>query len=392
MADSPYSMGSHRGKIKDKLSSSRPVPRPRRFAPYTVAQKEASQAYDKILATLYGHVVGDAVGHLTETLSKEQALKVYGAVSKELELVHKKLLNDSTRRKWAIGDWTEESDMMLIILESLLYCKGQINEVDLAKRLMDWSERGFPELNDICGQGLDSYTKSVIVHPQFSETPKHAAEICWRNGQQQLSAGNCAVYRTSALGLHYYNAHAKVIQNTIEVCSITHQDPRCMASCVAVTTAISLMMQNKHIKKNGQLDVEELIGECYRYASHCLNGRPKEEFKSLKKHMQAISLKDLKLGDIGNMSFTFKAMGAGFWALKQNDFRTAIQEIVMEGGDSDANASVAGALLGCKLGYSAIPQSWIEGLKFRSWLDDLVNRYLHMMERGRALPKSESAV
>lgn len=54
-----------------------------------------------------------------------------------------------------------------------------------------------------------------------------------------------------------------------------------MASCVAVTTAISLMMQNKHIKKNGQLDVEELIGECYRYASHCLIGRPKDEVNKL---------------------------------------------------------------------------------------------------------------
>lgn len=53
----------------------------------------------------------------------------------------------------------------------------QINEVDLAKRLMDWSERGFPELNDVCGQGLDSYTKSVIVHPQFSERPKHVKYI-----------------------------------------------------------------------------------------------------------------------------------------------------------------------------------------------------------------------
>ena len=54
------------------------------------------------------------------------------------------------------------------------------------------------------------------------------------------------------------------------------------------------------------------------------------QFKSLKRHMQASNLKDLKLGDVNNMSFTFKAVGAGFWALKQKDFRTAIQDIVME--------------------------------------------------------------
>ncbi|CAL1529105.1 unnamed protein product [Lymnaea stagnalis] len=380
---------NYRGKIKDVPRS---VPRPRRFTPYSVTQKEAGQTYDKILATIYGHVVGDAIGHLTETLSKEQASKVYGSVSKELELVHKKLLNDTVRRKWSLEDWTEESDMILIILESLVYCKGQVDVIDLAKRLMDWCERGFPELNDVCGHGLDSYTKSVITHPQFSEAPKDAAEICWRQSPKQLAAGNSAVTRSTVLGLHYFTAHAKVIQNTVEVCSVTHSDPRCKASCVAVTTAISLMLQKKHVKKNGLFDMDEIIDESYRYASNCLLGCPVEELKSLKKSLHSTSLKDLKLGDVGNMSFTYKAVGAGFWALKQKDFRTAIQDIVMEGGDSDANAAVAGALLGCKLGFSAIPQSWINGLRYRSWLDDLVNRYLHMMERGKALPKSESTV
>ncbi|RUS80309.1 hypothetical protein EGW08_011947 [Elysia chlorotica] len=387
MEESREIFRDHRGKLK-----TRPIPRPRRFTPYTVARKDVGIAYDKLFGTIYGHVVGDAIGHLTETLSKEQAQRVYGSVGKELELPHKKLLDDSVRRKWDVSDWTEESDLMLIIIESLIYTRGQIVEVDLAKRLMDWHERGFRELNDVKGQGLDMYTKTVVSHAQFSEAPKHAAEICWRSGAKQAGASNCAVARSSILGLHYFNSHAKVIQNTVEMCAITHPDPRCMASCVAVTTAISLMMQQKHLKKSGQVDVDEIIAESYRYATQCLLDRPIEEFKSLKRHMQASSLKELKLGDITNMSFTFKALGAGFWALKQKDFRSAIQDIVMEGGDADANASVAGALLGCKLGFPAIPQSWLEGLKYKSWLDDLVNRYLHMMERGKALPKSESAV
>lgn len=28
--------------------------------------------------------------------------------------------------------------------------------------------------------------------------------------------------------------------------------------------------------------------------------------------------------------------------------------------DSDTNAAVAGALLGCKLGYSKLPQDWLK--------------------------------
>ena len=31
----------------------------------------------------------------------------------------------------------------------------------------------------------------------------------------------------------------KVIENTTTICKVTHTDPRCIASCVAVTTAVS---------------------------------------------------------------------------------------------------------------------------------------------------------
>lgn len=37
---------------------------------------------------------------------------------------------------------------------------------------MEWNEKGFPELNDVCGLGTCPQVKSVISHPQFSEEPK----------------------------------------------------------------------------------------------------------------------------------------------------------------------------------------------------------------------------
>ena len=50
--------------------------------------------------------------------------------------------------------------------------------------------------------------------------------------------------------------------------------------------------------------------------------------------------------------------------------------MILQGGDSDANAAVAGALLGCKVGCTGIPPSWVEELQHRGWLDDLINRYV----------------
>jgi len=53
----------------------------------------------------------------------------------------------------------------------------------------------------------------------------------------------------------------------------------------------------------------------------------------------------------------------------------------MEGGDSNSNGCVAGALLGCKVGYSKLPPAWVNGLQKqeKDWLNVKVNQFLDMM-------------
>ena len=41
-------------------------------------------------------------------------------------------------------------------------------------------------------------------------------------------------------------------------------------------------------------------------------------------------LRDLKLDESTSIGYTFKCMGSGFWVLKKDDFRTALQKIVLE--------------------------------------------------------------
>ena len=47
----------------------------------------------------------------------------------------------------------------------------QIDLIDFAKRLTSWSEQGFPDLGDESSPGVCSQVKSIIGHPQFSESP-----------------------------------------------------------------------------------------------------------------------------------------------------------------------------------------------------------------------------
>ena len=52
--------------------------------------------------------------------------------------------------------------------------------------------------------------------------------------------------------------------------------------------------------------------------------------KELRFYMYCTSLKDLDLDEPGRISYTYKALGAGFWALRQKDFRQAIQAVVLQ--------------------------------------------------------------
>ena len=47
---------------------------------------------------------------------------------------------------------------------------------------------------------------------------------------------------------------------------------------------------------------------------------------------------------------------------------------IFQAGDADTNGAVAGALLGCKIGFRHLPKTWLKGLKHKDWLDDMLNR------------------
>ena len=50
----------------------------------------------------------------------------------------------------------------------------------------------------------------------------------------------------------------------------------------------------------------------------------------LHKHMYVQDIKDLQLDEHNKIGYTYKALGAGFWALRQKDFRKALETIVFE--------------------------------------------------------------
>ncbi|EDO46186.1 predicted protein, partial [Nematostella vectensis] len=130
----------------------------RKFA--TESKLPNKELVSRMLGTLYGNCVGDAIGLLTEFMTKEEAHKrlslmlywvylvlegakaeiyatkkkmlLFGLAKRTVEIDHDNLKleynkknDDFHRSRWRVGDWTDDSDQMILILRTLASNNGE---------------------------------------------------------------------------------------------------------------------------------------------------------------------------------------------------------------------------------------------------------------------------
>jgi ADP-ribosylglycohydrolase len=327
-------------------------------------------AADKIRGVIFGQAIGDALGFGTEFLPKYEVNFIYpeGLTDYSQIRIFSKITNqfeDLDDWRWQPGDWTDDTDQMVCILDSLLTC-DRVNLTDIATRFKHWA------VTD--GFGIGGTVYRVVHDPDFIENPHRVAQEVWES-KDRNSAANGGLMRTSVLGIWQYQNLQQVRWNAEQVCKITHADPRCIASCIAVCLAISQLIQ-------GHSNIEALVDSI---ANEVKVFHP--EIEDCFKQAKESSLEMLRLDEGLNpyesfrIGYTLKTLTAGFWALLHaQTFREGILRIIYEGGDADTNAAVAGALLGAKFGYSTIESRWIDGLIHKQNLENKVEQLIQMCQ------------
>ncbi len=303
---------------------------------------------NKIKGILFGNAIGDAIGLGTEFMSKLLVKAFYTTGLRNYSDIHQ----DAHRIRWKKGEWTDDTDQMLCILDSLVENK-RLDYKDVGKRIHQWAYSG--------GRGIGNTVFNVLKHPHFLQNPHAVAEEIWIKGDRQVAA-NGAIMRTSVLGIWQYQDLEAVRQNTADVAKITHFDPRCVGSCVVLTTTIARILA-------GELDLDKLYDLAEEEAKQ-YDARILPYLQDARK--QPITHFDLE--EKTSIGYTLKALACAFWALRQDNFQNAISAIIHEGGDADTNGAVAGALLGAKVGYDNLPTNWLHGLVKRVELEQKADK------------------
>ncbi|KAG0211105.1 delta 1-pyrroline-5-carboxylate reductase [Mortierella sp. GBA30] len=201
------------------------------------------QIKDRILGCLYGNAVGDAYGLATEFMTKKSARERYGngPIAFGTDQGYPVWL-DSHRSKWDRNDFTDDTDQMLLLLQSLQQTKdGRLHATNFAGRLKEWSILGFPEM-ETPPRGIGYTVGSTLTHPEFKFNPHKAAFDIWDKRGRNLAA-NGAVMRTSVLGIESFWDEPRVVENALAAAKVTHADPRAIISALLSSVLVSRLLR-----------------------------------------------------------------------------------------------------------------------------------------------------
>lgn len=307
---------------------------------------------DKIKGTIYGQAIGDALGLGTEFMDDyDMAWKYPNGLS-----YYSEIFQDRHRRRWKIGDWTDDTDMMLCIANAIIKDKG-VNLTTIAQNFKDWAN-GVP-------MGIGANTYKVLMFGDYVEHPLDVSRKVWELSRYR-SAANGGLMRTSIVGLLPSN----IEHSAADICRLTHYDPRCVGSCVIVSELI-----HAHVYGLSIPTYEQIIATSRKYDDRI------EEFITLS---QNEDIKALDLQEEGSIGYTLRTLAAGLWAYWHAEtFQDGLLAVVRVGGDADTNAAVACSLLGAKFGFNAIPTEYVDGLIYREQLEEVIQGIMEVIKNRK---------
>jgi len=273
---------------------------------------------------LVGLAVGDALGAPLEFLSRDSVRRKYPAGLREM----------IASSLWEEGEYTDDTQMALLIAESLLE-RGRIEARDLAVRFHAWQKTA---------KDVGVMTRAVLNMPDYLENPEECAARHFRN-YPDASGGNGAVMRCAPVGLAFLESPQRLMSESRASARATHADPAAQESCAILNLWIARIFLDG--PKNG---IEEALA--------LTAPESPDVWRKLER------IEKVEEGEILSSGFTVHTLEAAAWSfLSTENFEEAVVRAANLGDDADTVAAVCGALAGAYYGYDGILERWRKKLK-----------------------------
>jgi ADP-ribosylglycohydrolase len=305
------------------MSSIRPDPALLKKYPNAITTQQLEEK-SRFLGTLLGLAAGEALGAGFE-------FKKAGEFTPPREIVGGGL--------WQPGEPTDDVELTLALLRTVSRGKFDLN--DAAAAYLRWFN-GKPK-------DIGNLTKAALQNLRAGDPPEQSGALAWEDSGRR-SAGNGSVMCCAPIGL----LHAKNLEGLAEDAAaasrMTHYDPRCVGGCIAVATAVALLVRG------------ETVAEAVSRAASA-GGSASDDVLAVVERAANRTPEQLHV-DGSDMGYVLVTLELAFSALTNaSSLEEGLVSVVGRGGDADTNGCVAGALLGARFGKGQVPERWEKKLK-----------------------------
>jgi len=306
------------------MSSIRPDPNLLKKYPNAITLQQIEEK-DRFAGTLLGAAAGESLGAPHEGKSA-------AAVGTPREI--------TGGGGWQRGEPTDDVDLMLALLRSLV-ARRRFDQADVARRYLEWFEKGPKDVGNL--------TRSALENLRAGDAPEQASALAWEDSGRR-AAGNGSVMCCAPIGLLHARRLEGLPEDAAGASRITHCDPRCVGGCVAVATAVALLVR-------GGSDAGEAIARAAEAGGAFSDDVRVSIERGVARRPEGIAV------DGADRGYVLRTVEIAFSALGTTaNFEDGLVAVVARGGDTDTNGAVAGALLGARFGRRAIPQRWLDAL------------------------------
>jgi len=166
--------------------------------------ESADDRSDRVARCLVGLAAGDAPGAPLEFVARQEVRKRFPQGLREM----------IASSLWNKGEYTDDTQMALLIAESLLANKD-FTASDLAKRFQNWARTA---------KDVGIQTRAVVNITGYLEDPERCA-LRYYNYYPDSSAGNGALMRCAPVALFCLNSLEKLVEMSRASARLTHYGP-----------------------------------------------------------------------------------------------------------------------------------------------------------------------
>lgn len=305
---------------------------------------ENASIKERMLGSLWGAVVGDALGVPVEFISRTERendpvtdMRGYGTFH------------------LPAGSWSDDSSLMLCTIEGLL---GGFDTECIGGTFVRWfRDSHWTPYGLVFDVG--SGTSQAI---QRIERGIHAEGA---GGTGESTNGNGSLMRILPVAIYCLSmSDEDIIHHAHRASSITHAHPRSLMSC-----GIYCLMVRKLLEGRPPLDAYLSIVESARD----MYGKP--PFLAELPHFNQLlegSIGSYPAKAIESDGYVVHTIEAAFWCLLTTaSYRDAVLKAVNLGNDTDTTAIVTGGLAGAHYALNAIPEEWRNQIARKDDIDAL---------------------